>query len=93
MQPNKRCRPTPASMLKQTHRLFSIHGLHPQLPVALRKSLESDGRVSMVTETKAIKKQRIKGRGCRLITQSKGCTALQQLTAVSSFIKLTNHTD
>lgn len=83
----------PALMLKQTHRLFPVHGLHPQLPVALRKSLESDGRVSMETETRAIKKQRIKGKGCRLIIQSKGCATLQQLTTVSSFIKLTNPTD
>uniref|UniRef100_A0A3P8SBU4 Uncharacterized protein n=1 Tax=Amphiprion percula TaxID=161767 RepID=A0A3P8SBU4_AMPPE len=40
---------------KQTHRLLSIHGLHPQLPVSLRKSLESDGCVSMETVTNAIK--------------------------------------
>lgn len=39
---------------KQTHRLFSIHGLHPQLPVPLWESLESDGHISTETVTDTI---------------------------------------
>lgn len=36
---------------KQTHGLFSIHGLHPQFPLPLRESLESDGHISTETVT------------------------------------------
>lgn len=39
---------------KETHRLFSIHGLHPQLPVSLWESLESDGHISTETATDTI---------------------------------------
>lgn len=39
----------------ETYRLFSIHGLYPQLPVPLRKGLECNGRVSTATVTEAIK--------------------------------------
>lgn len=44
----------------ETHRLFSIHGLHPQLPVCLRESLECDGSSSVETHKDSISK---KGKG------------------------------
>lgn len=68
---------------KQTHRLFPIHGLHPQLPFPLWESLESDWHISMETVTDTIKVLQWSD----TVSSSASSSPRQRPTSVNAFAK------